>query len=846
MGFIRVKISSINVTLETIVPRKEETFQVVIDIIKNSKRFKAFTISADVPEIFMQQFSYTIKKVQGTYSYDFLLANKKCVVNVYVFRTILDICPRVEGVNFTAEPNDDATLAFLIELRYKGPLYKHTSMFVDHMHPPWRTLAAIINKCLSGKTTSNDKLRKSRIDILCGMFYRESVGYPELIWEDLAFQIDHRKEKRSRHKNMPFPRFTKIIINHFLSQHKSLSNLKYQHYYTIKDDSIVSRLKFIRSSEDYQEYGLFIPKTMLTKAIKQLESYLMFIKYSTGQIYPKTSRDPEPPKRKTTSRRVVKKKVIIPPKKSRRCFGVRLKGVPSLTPEKQEADDTVQALKESRKTKRRQPDQLDHKENDDKDGDVGNEGDDNISDTQDDDDEDAETESDEDEIYKYKIHVRKDVDAEMTDPETAKLKEPIEFPLPSSNMSFSSGFGTSFFSLSDISLTGELKDIIKADFSSLMDIHIQQETPQIQSLSVQMVPISVIPETTNLPPIHEILTKTLVSIVVSSPHMLATISTVQQTSTPILTPSITTDAPTITTAFPESNAIFVVQIRVAKLEKDVLELKKIDLFAEALATLKTQVPSVIDNYLGSKVTNVFQNELKKHTENLIQKYSGKKTKRRRAKESESSKKSSTTKETPKGKAPSKGFKTGKYDSAKEPVEEPTTQVVMDDAGEDVVRDDDKPQYTSEPKTAKTPNLEWFTQPLRPPTLDPGWNKRQVILDQPEQPWFNQMISSIKDPLNSMTSWLLRLTSLRDRYPFDLSKRLPLQDHLDHLTLTADYYYNNDMEYLKSSDPERTYTTSITNKKAARYEIEGIKVMVPTIWSPTKVGYDKDALKGIKH
>nr|GEY79149.1 hypothetical protein [Tanacetum cinerariifolium] len=775
MGFIRVKISSINVTLETIVPRKEETFQVVIDIIKNSKRFKAFTISADVPEIFMQQFSYTIKKVQGTYSYDFLLANKKCVVNVYVFRTILDICPRVEGVNFTAEPNDDATLAFLIELRYKGPLYKHTSMFVDHMHPPWRTLAAIINKCLSGKTTSNDKLRKSRIDILCGMFYRESVGYPELIWEDLAFQIDHRKEKRSRHKNMPFPRFTKIIINHFLSQHKSLSNLKYQHYYTIKDDSIVSRLKFIRSSEDYQEYGLFIPKTMLTKAIKQLESYLMFIKYSTGQIYPKTSRDPEPPKRKTTSRRVVKKKVIIPPKKSRRCFGVRLKGVPSLTPEKQEADDTVQALKESRKTKRRQPDQLDHKENDDKDGDVGNEGDDNISDTQDDDDEDAETESDEDEIYKYKIH-----------------------------------------------------DIIKADFSSLMDIHIQQETPQIQSLSVQMVPISVIPETTNLPPIHEILTKTLVSIVVSSPHMLATISTVQQTSTPILTPSITTDAPTITTAFPESNAIFVVQIRVAKLEKDVLELKKIDLFAEALATLKTQVPSVIDNYLGSKVTN------------------GKKTKRRRAKESESSKKSSTTKETPKGKAPSKGFKTGKYDSAKEPVEEPTTQVVMDDAGEDVVRDDDKPQYTSEPKTAKTPNLEWFTQPLRPPTLDPGWNKRQVILDQPEQPWFNQMISSIKDPLNSMTSWLLRLTSLRDRYPFDLSKRLPLQDHLDHLTLTADYYYNNDMEYLKSSDPERTYTTSITNKKAARYEIEGIKVMVPTIWSPTKVGYDKDALKGIKH
>ncbi|GJS50685.1 hypothetical protein Tco_0624047 [Tanacetum coccineum] len=103
------------------------------NLLKNSKCFKAFTISADVLEIFMQQFWYSIKKVQGTDSYEFLLANKKCVVNVDVFRTILDICPRVEGVNFTDVPNDDTILAFLIKLGYKGPLYKHTNMFVDHM-----------------------------------------------------------------------------------------------------------------------------------------------------------------------------------------------------------------------------------------------------------------------------------------------------------------------------------------------------------------------------------------------------------------------------------------------------------------------------------------------------------------------------------------------------------------------------------------------------------------------------------------------------------------------------------------------------------------------------------------
>ncbi|GJY31017.1 hypothetical protein Tco_0414512 [Tanacetum coccineum] len=127
--------------------------------------YKAFTISAEVPEIFMQQFWYTVKK-------------------------ILDICPRVQGEGFTEVPDDESTLTFIIDLGYKGPLYKHPSMFVDHMHQPWRTPAAIIKKYLFGKSTSNDMLRKSKIDILWGMFYMENFDYLELVWEDFAFQID--------------------------------------------------------------------------------------------------------------------------------------------------------------------------------------------------------------------------------------------------------------------------------------------------------------------------------------------------------------------------------------------------------------------------------------------------------------------------------------------------------------------------------------------------------------------------------------------------------------------------------------------------------------------------------
>ncbi|GKD34178.1 hypothetical protein Tco_1249687, partial [Tanacetum coccineum] len=95
-------------------------------------------------------------------------------------------------------------------------------------------------------------------------------------------------------------------------------------------------LKFVRIGEDYQEYGLSIPKTMRTEAIKQFESYQMFIKYSTGQILPKKSRgkssqgkktaensqetvdvfeesepEPVPAIKKTSSKRRVKKKVTL-------------------------------------------------------------------------------------------------------------------------------------------------------------------------------------------------------------------------------------------------------------------------------------------------------------------------------------------------------------------------------------------------------------------------------------------------------------------------------------------------------------------------------------------------------
>ncbi|GKB84186.1 hypothetical protein Tco_0956458 [Tanacetum coccineum] len=86
----------------------------------------------------------------------------------------------------------------------------------------------------------------------------------------------------------------------------------------------------------------------------------------------------------------------------------------------------------------------------------------------------------------------------------------------------------------------------------------------------------------------------------------------------------------------------------------------------------------------------------------------------------------------------------------------------------------------------------------------------------------------------------------DRYPFNLSKPLPLvQSRNCHIVL-VDYFFNNDLVYLQGGSTGRTYTTSFKKMKAAKYDLQGIEDMVPNLWSPIKVAYNRHALLGTSH
>ncbi|GKB52733.1 hypothetical protein Tco_0903486 [Tanacetum coccineum] len=86
----------------------------------------------------------------------------------------------------------------------------------------------------------------------------------------------------------------------------------------------------------------------------------------------------------------------------------------------------------------------------------------------------------------------------------------------------------------------------------------------------------------------------------------------------------------------------------------------------------------------------------------------------------------------------------------------------------------------------------------------------------------------------------------NRCPYDLSKPIPFHGSLGRLTVHADFFFNNDLEYLRAGNTERKYTTSIAKTKAARYDLKGIEDMIPKLWSLVKVAYDKDVTLGISH
>nr|GEY60447.1 hypothetical protein [Tanacetum cinerariifolium] len=107
----RLRIGRSNFRLPSDIQSKESTLQVVYDVTRRSPFFKAFLVTADVPEIYMQEFWATAKVHQD--SIRFKMDTRKHIVDLEAFREMLHISPRVPGQSFAELLFEEEILEFL-------------------------------------------------------------------------------------------------------------------------------------------------------------------------------------------------------------------------------------------------------------------------------------------------------------------------------------------------------------------------------------------------------------------------------------------------------------------------------------------------------------------------------------------------------------------------------------------------------------------------------------------------------------------------------------------------------------------------------------------------------------
>nr|GEZ97680.1 hypothetical protein [Tanacetum cinerariifolium] len=144
-------------TMATTIEKQVTLDKALIPSAQRSPFFKAFLVMVDVLEIYMQEFWATAKVHQ--HSIIFKMDTRKHIVDLEAFREMLHISPRVLGQSFAELPFEEEILEFLWFLGHSAQIKTPTDVNVNKLFQPWRSFAAVINKCLTGKSSGFDSLR---------------------------------------------------------------------------------------------------------------------------------------------------------------------------------------------------------------------------------------------------------------------------------------------------------------------------------------------------------------------------------------------------------------------------------------------------------------------------------------------------------------------------------------------------------------------------------------------------------------------------------------------------------------------------------------------------------------
>ncbi|GKA22521.1 hypothetical protein Tco_0708483 [Tanacetum coccineum] len=220
--------------LPTQPPTRTDEQIISVDILSNTNFFQAFTASANVPAIYLQQFWNTMKYNEKTGVYSCQLDEQCFDLSADLLRKALAITPVNPTHPFELPPSGNTVIDFVNELGYPEPVEIVSNIRVNYVYQPWRAILSLINQCLTGKTSGSDKPRHPVLQMLWGIVTQTNVDHAELLWEEFTQGIQtffsHKASHKSRLKNprrkylflSPYGRFSKVDIYYLASNNKSI------------------------------------------------------------------------------------------------------------------------------------------------------------------------------------------------------------------------------------------------------------------------------------------------------------------------------------------------------------------------------------------------------------------------------------------------------------------------------------------------------------------------------------------------------------------------------------------------------------------------------------------------
>ncbi|GKF16462.1 hypothetical protein Tco_0061380 [Tanacetum coccineum] len=229
--------------------------------------------STSVPWIYMAQFWHTLKDDGSKNRLKFLLDRKELTLTLDDFRTIFHL-PQANDNNYSSfvqPPSFSDMVPFYKQvLGFTMELKSMSNFKIPGLLHPWQTLCKIFSKYLTTRVTGWDQPPLQIIQMLYCFVNNIHVDYAELLWEGIYYSLHHPAT------SIPYLRFTKIIISHYMTIFPDISRRARDAYHNLQDDDIMKNI--FNLGRNKNKVGMRIPAWMITDEMKLTEHYKMYAK----------------------------------------------------------------------------------------------------------------------------------------------------------------------------------------------------------------------------------------------------------------------------------------------------------------------------------------------------------------------------------------------------------------------------------------------------------------------------------------------------------------------------------------------------------------------------------------